>query len=100
MGVHENIAFDPCIGAVQVEHVIDRASENVIVVLDNFLAEIAIAAGEIHDVVIAAGIAKETITDDAAPAALDPACAVEEFGGGGAGWKNATFEEERTVIER
>src|SRR5690349_20789634 len=101
MGVHENVAFNPGIGAIEVEDIVDGANEDVVIVLDNGLAEIAIAAREIHNVVVAAGCcAEEAITHDAAPAAFDSAVAVKKFETRCSGWKKATADQKRTVIER
>ena len=100
MGMHENVALDPGIGVVEVEHVIDRASEDIIVELDDGLTEIAIATGKIHDVVTAGGRTEETIADNAASTAFDPAAAVKGFKRGGSGRECATAHEKRTTVER
>src|ERR1051325_4368649 len=99
MSVHENVAFDPRIGAVQVEHVVSRTSKDIIVVLDNRLAEITIAAGKVHDVHAAAGGAEKAFAHDPAPAAFDSAGAVQGFEGGGGIWENATADQKRAVVE-
>src|SRR5690349_16744342 len=99
--MHENVAFDPCIGAVKIENIVDGASEDVVIVLDDGLAELAIAARKIHHVVVAAGgCAEETIAHDTATTAFDSAVAVKEFEAGGGGRKNATADQKRAVVER
>src|SRR5437762_3173162 len=101
MSVHENIAFNPGVGAIDVENIVNGASEDVVKVLDDGLAKIAIAARKIHNVVVAGGCcAEETITHDAAPTAFDSAVAVKEFEVAGGGRKNATADQKRAAIER
>src|SRR6266478_5505520 len=98
--MQENIAFDPCIGAIEVENIIGSASEDVVVVLNYLLAELTVATGEIHDVVVAARRTEERITDNPASAAFDSPSAVQKLKGRRAGRKNATADEKRTVVQR
>ncbi len=77
MRVQEDVPFDPGIGAVEVEHVVAGSGEDVVVKLDDRLFLFTVAAGEIDDVVVAAGAAEEAILDDAPTTGLNAADAMD-----------------------
>src|ERR1035441_7199310 len=97
--MHENIALNPRISAVQVQNVIGGAGEDVVVILDDRLTQVAIPAGIIHDVVVAAGRAKEAFPHDPMPARLDAPGSMHELEGRGAGREDATAENERSAVK-
>ncbi len=100
VSVHEDIALDPGVGAIEVENVIGSAKEDVVVVLDDRLTQVAIAAGIIHNVIVAAGRAEETLANDTVTAALNPGRAMHQLESRGGGREDATAENERSSIER
>ena len=67
--------------------------------MDNGLALLPVAAGEIHDVVVTGGGAEITFTDDAMTAGFNAAGAVQEFEGSGGGGEDATAKNEGSAIE-
>ena len=69
--------------------VIAGAGKDVVVILNDGLAQITIAAGEIHDVVVSGCGAKEAVSHDAMPACLDALGSVQQLKGGSRGWKIA-----------
>ena len=99
MHVEKDVTLDPGIGAVQVEHVVARAREDVIVELDDSFAEVPIATGEIHNVVVPGGSAKEAVAHYAAPACFDAGSAVDQLERGRAAGENAMTDQERTAVQ-
>ena len=99
MDVQKNVPFNPRVRAVQIQNVIAAAGEDVVVELNDRLVR-PVAAGEVHDVVVAARAPKKTLAHDAAPARLDAASSMHEFKGRRARRENAVADEERTAVER
>ena len=97
--VHEDVALDPGISAVQVENVIGRAGEDVVVELDDRLTQLTIAAGKVNDVLAAAGYAEKAIANDPVPAGLDAARAVQQLEGGAAGGEVTGTDQERAAVQ-
>ena len=97
--VKENVAFNPGVGAIQIEDIVRGSAEHVIVELDNGLPVIPVSAGKIHDVVIPAGRAEETIPHDSMTPCFDAAGAVHEFKRRAARRKVAMADDERAIIE-
>src|SRR6266542_6778867 len=66
MRVQEDVPFDPGVGAVEVDQVVAGSDEDIVIKLDDRLFLFPVAAGEVDDVVVAAGAAEEAIPHDAA----------------------------------
>jgi len=58
MIMHEDVPFDPGIGAIEVKHVIARPGKNIVDEMHNWLAG-AIAAGKIDHVVVSLRLTEE-----------------------------------------
>src|ERR1017187_10619310 len=97
--MQEYIALNPRIGAIQVQNVIGGAVEDVVVVLDDRLPQVAISAGIIHDIVVATGRAEEAFPHNPMPARLDAPGSMHELEGRGAGREDATAENERSAVK-
>ena len=69
MGVHEDVALDPGVGAVEVKMIVARAVEDIVDDLKNGTG--ALAAGEVDGVVEAIGVAKIIVAEDAMAAGRD-----------------------------
>src|SRR5438094_4744388 len=98
--MEKNVPFDPCVSAVEVEHVVTRADKNVVIILNNWLIKIPIAAREIHNVVIAGGAAEKAFTHNAATAGFNAAHAVQELERRRACGENTIADQERAVVQR
>jgi hypothetical protein len=68
--VKEDIPFNPR-QCRQIQHVIARTREDIIVTLENRF-EFPVVAGKIDDIIIARGLAKEAPLDDASASGLMP----------------------------
>ena len=98
--VQENVPFDPGVGAVEIEDIIAAADEDVIEILDDGLTQVAVAAGEIHDVVVTVGCAEETMPHNAPASGLDSLGPMHQLEGGRRGGKRAVADHERGAVKR
>ena len=99
MDMHEDVAFDPGVGAVEVEAIIRSAIKDVVDELQNGVG--AIATGEVDGVVETPGMAEIVIAENAVAIDRDAIDAMKAFG---AGWRRvagevAVLDDERTAIE-
>ena len=100
MDVHENIAFDPGVGAVEIEVVVRGAVEDVVNDLQNGARPLA--SGEVDRVVKTPGVAEIIVPENAVATGgnpVDPMKALRTARGRVAG-KNAVLNDERTSVER
>ena len=98
MRVQEDVSLDPRIRAVEVEQVVIAAHEDVVDDLENRAR--SIAAGEVERVIVALDLAPEVARENAAPARLDAARAVDRLEAPRGGREETVLDDERCTIER
>ena len=99
MNVHEQVPFDPRIGAVQVKVVVGRAIEDVVDDLQNGAGPLA--AGEVDGVVETPGMAKVVVAEDAVATggnAVDAVKALRTARGRISG-EDAVLNDKRAAVE-
>src|SRR5437773_9933870 len=96
MHVHKDVALHPRVGAVDVETVIVAAAEDILDEVNNRAR--AVAAGEIHHVVITYWLAEKIPKENTVPTALDAARAVAKLELRGRGRKIAVADHERRAV--
>src|SRR5438093_90137 len=98
MDMHEDVAFDPGIGAIQIDPIILGASENI----SNEMHDRAptLAARKIHHVVVANRDAKKVARKHSMAAGLDSPGAMDQLEACGGGWEDAFPHNKRGPIQR
>jgi len=98
MKVHEDVAFDPGVGAVEVPAVVVALFDDVVDKMNDRLR--TIAAGEIDDVGVAVCSAKIITAENAVAARFDAAGAVGRFERRGGAREMTVADDEGGIVER
>src|SRR6266850_2484537 len=106
MDVHEDVAFDPRVGAIEVQAIIAGAVEDVVDDLEDGAGPIA--AREINGVVERPGVAKIIVAENAVTAGRNSIHTVEHLRlpvlrihrRPRIGWENTILNDERTAVKR
>src|SRR5689334_5467715 len=99
MDVHENVAFDPGVGAVQIEVIISCAIKDIVDNLQN--SPRALSAREIDGVVEAPGASEVVVAENAITTDWNSIDAMEALRAGRrrVGGKETVLNDEGTVVE-